>query len=42
MANLVVYHCVCEAVGMRNQIIITYEPSTEMNVSDLMTKALPE
>ena len=38
-SNSIAYHCVREAVAMR-EIIITYEP-TDTNVSDLMTKALP-
>jgi hypothetical protein len=38
-SNAIAYHCVREAVAMK-EILITYEP-TDTNLSDLMTKALP-
>ena len=38
-SNAIAYHCVREAVAMK-EILIAYEP-TDTNLSDLMTKALP-
>jgi hypothetical protein len=38
-SNAIAYHCVREAVAMK-EILITYEP-TDTNLSDLMMKALP-
>jgi hypothetical protein len=38
-SNAIAYHCVREAVAMR-EILIAYEP-TDTNLSDIMTKALP-
>jgi hypothetical protein len=38
-SNAIAYHCVREAVAMK-EILIAYEP-TDTNLSDIMTKALP-
>jgi hypothetical protein len=38
-SNAIAYHCVREAVAMK-EVLIAYEP-TDTNLADLMTKALP-